>query len=156
MKAWIEDRAEMEKILERAAVGRLGLVTDEGPYIVPLNFAYRDGCIYVHTGIEGRKLEEIQKNPYVCFEVDELLEIVPNEQPCLFTTYYRSVITWGMARLVEDDAEKMKGLELLLKKYASNTKHEPVPEHALAIVNVCEIRVEKMTGKANLPEGGPG
>ena len=152
MKKWIEDRAEMEEIVNRASVGRLGLADAEEPYIVPLNFVYHDGCIYFHTGIEGRKLEIIEKNPQVCFEVDEECELVVNEQSCLSTAYYYSVIAWGKARLLEETEDKMKALELLVAKYAGDKKCEPVPEHALAIVNVCEIRVEKMTGKANLPE----
>ena len=156
MKTWIENRGEMERILRDAPVGRLGLLTEDGPYVVPLNFAYQDGSIYFHTGLEGRKLEAIRRNPRVCFEVDELLEVVPHEQACLFTAYYRSVFAWGNARLLDENAEKMRGLELLLKKYAPTATYEPPPEHALAIVTVCEIRVEEMTGKANLPDAGAG
>jgi nitroimidazol reductase NimA-like FMN-containing flavoprotein (pyridoxamine 5'-phosphate oxidase superfamily) len=155
MKTWIEDRGEMEDILRRAEVGRLGMLTEDGPYIIPLNFVFADGCIYFHTGLEGRKLDAIAKNPGVCFEVDEQIEIVINVQGCLSTAYYRSVIAWGTARLLDDDTGKMKALELLLAKYAGEGKCEPPPEHALAIVNVCEIRVEKMTGKANLPDASP-
>ena len=157
MKTQIENREEMEEILERALVGRLGLALDDGPYIVPLNFAYGDGRIYFHTGLEGRKLEGIRQNPRVCFEADEMLEVVLNEeQSCLSTTYYRSVIAWGKARLLESDEEKMRALELLLKKHAGKRKFELPPEHALAIVNVCEIEIDKMTGKANLPDSEPG
>ena len=155
MKTWIEKREEMEAILQRAEVGRLGLVTEDGPYVVPLNFAYADGCIYIHTGLEGRKLEAIGKDPRACFEVDEQLEIAINEQSCLSTAYYRSVIASGTARMLDDYAEKMKALELLVKKYAGDRTCEPPPEHALAIVGVCEIRVETMTGKANLPDASP-
>jgi nitroimidazol reductase NimA-like FMN-containing flavoprotein (pyridoxamine 5'-phosphate oxidase superfamily) len=152
MKQWIEDRQEMEKILGRASVGRLGLIADEEPYVVPLNFVYHDGAIYFHTGLEGRKLESIEKNPHVCFEVDEEIDIVVNEQSCLSTAYYYSVIAWGKARLLEETEEKAKALDLLVAKHAGDKKGEPIPEHALAIVNVCEIRIEKMTAKANLPD----
>lgn len=152
MKTVIENREEMEQILKRAEVGRLGLITDEGPYVVPLNFVYDDGCLYFHTGLEGRKLEAIEKNPGVCFEVDEQLEIVINEQGCLSTAYYRSVIAWGTAHLLDDTAEKMKALELLLAKYAGDHPYETPPDYALAIVTVCEIPIDKMTGKANLPD----
>ena len=152
MKQWIEDRREMEDILERASVGRLGLISDEEPYVVPVNFVYHDGCIYFHTGLEGRKIESIERNPHVCFEVDEQVEIIVNEQACLSTVYYYSVIAWGKARLLEETGDKMRALELLVAKYAAGKKCEPVPEHALPIVNVCEIRAEKMTAKANLPD----
>ena len=155
MKELIESREDMEQILERSAVGRLGLITRDGPYIVPLNFAYKDGSIYFDSGLEGRKLEAIRENPRACFEVDELLEIVPHEQPCLFTTYYRSVIAWGTVRVLDEEAEKMKGIRLLLDKHAPGGAYDPPPDHALAIVTVCEMTVEEMTGKANLPDGGP-
>ncbi len=156
MKVWLESREQMEDILSRVSVGRLGLAAKDGPYVVPLNFAYNDGHIYFHTGLEGKKLDIIRENPRVCFEVDEMLELVPNEQPCLFTAYYRSVVAMGTARLVESDEQKLKALELLLEKYAGGKDYEPPPEHALAIVTVCDIEVDTMTGKANLPEGGPG
>jgi alanyl-tRNA synthetase len=37
---------EIAQILGRAAVGRLGLIADGEPYVVPLNFAYADGRIF--------------------------------------------------------------------------------------------------------------
>lgn len=152
MKKWIEDREEIEDIIGRAAVGRLGLVADGEPYVVPLNFAYQGGRIYFHTGLEGRKLEMIQKNPRVCFEVDEQIEVVISEQACLSTAHYCSVIAWGTARLLDGTEDKMKALELLVAKYAGDTECEPLPEHALSIVNVCEIEIDTMTAKANLAD----
>ena len=155
MKVVIEDRAEMQGILDRAQVGRLGLADENEPYVVPLNFVYSDGHIYFHTGLEGRKLDIMWKNPRVCFEVDEILEVVINEETtCFSTAYYKSVIAWGNARLLDDDTEKMKALDLLMQKYAEGKKYEPIPEHTLAIVTVCEMKIDKMTGKANLPDDG--
>lgn len=155
MKTWIEDKKEIEKILDKALVGRLGVIVDGEPYVVPLNFAYAGGRIYFHTGLEGRKLAALGARIPVCFEVDDLIEIVPNEQACLFTAYYRSVIITGASRLLEDDGEKMRAIEFLLKKYGAGFSFEPPPEHALAIVNVCEIIPDRITAKANLP-GEPG
>jgi nitroimidazol reductase NimA-like FMN-containing flavoprotein (pyridoxamine 5'-phosphate oxidase superfamily) len=155
MKVVIEDRAEMQAIFGRAQVGRLGLADENEPYVVPLNFVYSDGRICFHTGLEGRKLDIMWKNPRVCFEVDEILEVVINEETtCFSTAYYKSVIAWGSVRVLDDAAEKMKALDLLMEKYAAGKKYEPIPEYALAIVNVCEIKIEEMTGKANLPDDG--
>lgn len=156
MKVWIENQKEIQEILDKAAVGRLGVIVDGEPYIVPLNYVYAGGRIYFHTGLEGRKLAALGGQAPVCFEVDELLEIVPNEQVCLFTAYYRSVIITGKSRLLESDEDKMRALEHMLKKYGAGASFEPPPVHALAIVNVCEITPERITAKANLPEGGPG
>ena len=153
MKKWIEDEKEIEEILARATVGRLGLADGGEPYVVPLNFVYGNGCIYFHAGLEGRKIEMLNKNPRVCFEVDELTEIVVNrEASCFSTAHYRSVIALGTARFLESAEEKMDALDLLMEKYANGEKYEPIAEHTLAIVNVCEIKIEKMTCKASVPD----
>jgi len=156
VKIWIENQDEIREILERALVGRLGVIAGGEPYIVPLNYVYAGGRIYFHTGLEGRKFEGIGGDRPACFEVDELLEIVPNEQACLYTAYYRSVIIMGKTRLLEDENEKMRALEFLLKKYTGAVPVEPPPVHALAIVNVCEITPDRITAKANLPATEPG
>ena len=36
------------------------------PYALPMNFAYRDQSIYLHSGPEGHKLELLEKNSNVC------------------------------------------------------------------------------------------
>jgi nitroimidazol reductase NimA-like FMN-containing flavoprotein (pyridoxamine 5'-phosphate oxidase superfamily) len=152
VKTWIEDRSENEDILKRMLVGRLGLASNGEPYIVPLNYAYEGGRIYFHTGLEGRKLEALQKSPRVCFEVDELLGVIPQEQACLFTTHYRSVMVWGTARLLRAEAEKMNALQLLVRKYGAGKEYETPPKEALDLVSVCEIEIDTMSGKANLPD----
>jgi nitroimidazol reductase NimA-like FMN-containing flavoprotein (pyridoxamine 5'-phosphate oxidase superfamily) len=153
MKKWLENTQEMETILAGAPVGRLGLADDGEPYVVPLNFVYGGGRIYFHAGLEGRKIDMLKKNPRVCFEVDELKEVVVNkEASCFSTAYYQSVIAWGSARFLESDEEKLKALDLLMQKYAAGAQYEAIAEHTLAIVNVCEIKIDSMTGKANAPD----
>ena len=66
----IKDRAEIEEVLREAQVGRLGTSVDGQPYVVPLSFAYHDGNIIFHGAREGKKMEDIARNPRVCFEVD--------------------------------------------------------------------------------------
>ena len=153
MKKWIESQDEMAEILGRAAVGRLGLIADGEPYIVPLNFAYADGRIYFHSGLQGRKIEAIQKSPRACFEVDEIQDlIVDQQQSCLSGTRYHSVIAWGIVRRLESEPEKMKVLDCLLKKYAAGKTYQLPPQNMLAIVNVYEMQVDKMSAKANVPD----
>lgn len=152
MKTWIEDRVEIEDILTRAPVGRLGLLSNGEPYVVPLNFAYDNGRVYFHSGLEGRKVEALRENPRVCFEVDDIQKFILHEQACLSTTYYRSVIMWGRARLLLSEAEKMKGLDLLLRKYAGGKGYEPPPKEMLELVCVFEVEIEKITGKASVPD----
>ncbi|HJO06699.1 MAG TPA: pyridoxamine 5'-phosphate oxidase family protein, partial [Chloroflexota bacterium] len=55
----ITDPAAIEKILRRADVCRVGMIADGEPYVVPLNFGYRDGKVYFHSFSSGRKIDAI-------------------------------------------------------------------------------------------------
>gem|GEM_PF-4933292 len=56
--------------------------------------------------------------------------MVPGETPCTFGIYYRSVIGTGEASLVMDQAEKLRGLDLISKKYAGYAPAEYPRQHS--------------------------
>lgn len=141
----IKDRQTIESILERAKVCRLGLCSDGVPYVVPLSFGYEDHRLYFHSAPEGRKIEIIEENPNVCFEVDVDEEYVPADVPCDWTVRYRSVIGFGKACLLEDAEEKRKALDVILGHYARGPFE--YAEGALDKVAVIEVEVESLTGK---------
>lgn len=144
----IGDKAEVEEALREAAVGRLGTCSGGRPYVVPLSFVYHEGKIYFHGAANGKKMTDIALNLRVCFEVDES-ELMPAEDPCSFNFRYRSVIANGTARVIEDPAERLAALRLLVEKYApgrgGTLTEERVRDSAgLAVV---EIAIEEMVGK---------
>ena len=63
--------AECAEILSRVSFGRLGCAHDNQPYVVPVNFAYESGDIYVISTL-GQKIEWMRENPRVCVLVDEI------------------------------------------------------------------------------------
>lgn len=144
----IRDRTEVEAVLREAAVGRLGTCSDGRPYVVPLSFVYRDGKIYFHGAAEGKKMADIALNPRVCFEVDEA-ELMPAEDPCSFNFRFRSVIADGTARVIEDPAERLAALRLLVEKYAPGKGGTLTEERVRgsASLAVVEIVIEEMVGK---------
>ena len=142
---------DAENLLKKASVGRLGTACQNEPYIIPLNFVYTDGKIFFHCAIKGKKIEYITRNPRVCFEVDEFISLGGGEKACDFTTYYRSVISYGQARIIENSKEKAEALQKLLEKYTTERPEPVFNETMLRRVKVIEIVIEKLTGKQNLP-----
>ena len=144
----INDKAVMERVLVEAEVGRLGTSADGRPYVVPLSFAYHDGKIVIHGAKIGKKMENIARNPRVCFEVDKS-EIIPADDPCGFAYKYESVIANGTARFIENPVEKAASLRLLVDKYAPGKGSQMTEERVEAFTNltVVEITVEEMVGK---------
>jgi nitroimidazol reductase NimA-like FMN-containing flavoprotein (pyridoxamine 5'-phosphate oxidase superfamily) len=138
---------EAEAFLGTAEVLRLGMADVDGPYVVPVNFGYADGRLYVHGPGDGRRLDAIARDPRVCFEADEC-EIVRAEKPCGFTARFRSVIGYGTARVLSSDAEKRRGLDVIMRQYAATG--DGIPEATLAKTTVIEIEIESMEGKRHL------
>jgi nitroimidazol reductase NimA-like FMN-containing flavoprotein (pyridoxamine 5'-phosphate oxidase superfamily) len=150
----MRNREAMEALLDAAAVCRLGLSPgpeDDGfPYVVPVHFAYQQGRIYIHSACQGRKMERMKKNGRVCVEVDECLGLKAAGKACGYGSRYRSVIAFGTARLVEEEAAKRRALQLLMGKYAKRRRGRESwvfsgPE--VSRVAVIEIEIERMTGK---------
>jgi uncharacterized protein len=142
----ITDRGEIEKILNQAEVLRLAMCDDNGPYIVAMNFAYEDGCIYLHSASEGRKIDILKKDDRVAFQTDIGAELVMYEEASRCTTKYMSVFGTGRAVLVEDKAEKTDALDKIMTRYTGKTGHT-YPDKVLEMTLVIKVRIEDMTGK---------
>src|SRR5437762_11892090 len=69
LKQFTEEEAL--SLLSEGRLGHLGCVTQEGPYVVPINYIFHDGNIYIHS-FWGAKIEALRQNPKVCLQVDKL------------------------------------------------------------------------------------
>ncbi len=144
-KQLIPDEAVTE-ILEKGRHGVLGVSGDDNyPYTVPLSYVYHDGKIYFHCAKSGHKLDAIQRNDKVSFCVIDQDEIIPKE----FTTYFRSVIVFGRARILVDDGDKHHAMQQLVRKYSPGFEREGADEIKQAWNALCvvEITPEHITGK---------
>lgn len=136
---------ESVAILQRMTNGTLSLHGDDGyPYAIPVSYVYADGKLYFHTAVKGHKVDAIRRDAKVSFCVVEQDDIKPAE----FTTYFRSVIAFGKARILEDEGEKLSALRLLADKYSSGEAGMEAEiakgfNHLLMV----EITVEHLTGK---------
>ena len=151
----ITDEAQIEKILDTAKVLRLGLAVDNEPYVVPMNY----GCkkengklvLFLHSAVQGKKLDMIRSNPRVFFELDCDLTPFAGEKPCQYGLAYSSVMGRGKARIVEDVQEKMEAMTVLMKTQTG--KDFSFNERLVSIVAVIRIDVEEYTAKHRpLPE----
>jgi len=138
-------REDIEEIIRRAQVCRLALCEGDRPYVVPLCFGYEEDSLYFHCAPSGRKLEILEKNRNVCFEMDVDYELVPGETPCTWGVRYRSVIGFGRASWVRDPEAKRDALEIIMRHYSDGMA--AFPEEALARTVVIRVAVDAITGK---------
>lgn len=133
-------------ILQRQNVGTLALAKNgDYPYAVPLNYVYYNGKIYFHCAITGHKIDIIKKQNKASFCIIDEDTVVPEK----YTTFYRSVIVFGKAEIVEDDAEKMAALKELSYKYISKDDKAHLKEINGAWNRTCvfSLSVDYVSGK---------
>lgn len=145
------DLPELEAALAQATVVHLAMADEGRPYVVPLNFGYADGCLYLHGAREGRKMDILRRHPVVCFNLITDEAVVPAAGPagCNFTSRYRSITGEGRVEFLDDDAARRRGLDIILGHYAPGPfTYQP---EVLARTCVFRVVVVSMTGKkANL------
>ena len=148
MRRFKQALTELEciNILENATSGVLSLISSGFPYGVPLNFIYLNNSIYFHSAKVGKKIEAIKENPNASFTVIYQDEIVPLK----LTSYFRSVIVFGKAKILTDET-KIKDIMLKLgRKYAPNLDEERIESEINKAQNhfsVFKLEILKMTGK---------
>lgn len=141
----ITDRAEMEDILRRAEIVNIAMVDAGEPYVVPMNFGYAAGAIYVHGALAGRRASVLAAKARVCFEVYVDYELKRGEDACAFSSKFRSVIGYGKAVFLSGRDEKVAGLDILMSKFAKPPF--VYNDKALEKTAVIRIDIESMTGK---------
>ena len=148
-KLMAEERAR--ETLERGFCGRLATVGEDGaPYCVPLLYVCMDGEVFVHnTRARGHLRENVDREPRVCFEVDEAGEVFAYGRfECDSTVAYRSVIVFGRIRVVEELPTKRRFCDGLMAKYAKKDWERPKGFYPrIDQITVYAISVERMSGK---------
>ncbi len=151
-KKEIKTKKTMIALLKTCPVGRLGTTGRDGyPMIKPLNFAYQDGKIFFHSARAGEKIDDINRNNRVCFEVDLPIALVRSKgSPCKAHYLYQSVIIRGKAHVVRDESERICALTQLMQKYQPDGFCTEFPEDKLRLTEVIRIDIEEMVGKEDL------
>lgn len=146
-----KDRAvpkeQAEKLLRESSFGVLSMTGKNGyGYGVPLNYVYRDNCIYFHCAAEGYKLDCIACNNKVSFCVIGNAKPLPDK----FSYQYECAIAFGRASEVTGQ-EKIEALKAILEKYSSGYMEKGLSyiQNDAGITKLIRIDVEHITGKQN-------
>ena len=139
--------AECIEILMKNTSGVFAVLGDNGyPYAVPLSYIYDSGSLYFHCAKSGHKLDAIKNCDKVSFCVIDQDLVVPEK----YTTYFRSVIIFGRASVVDQEDEIRSTIEKLAIKYYpddSKDNRDYVIEKEYKNMCMVKIQVEHMTGK---------
>jgi nitroimidazol reductase NimA-like FMN-containing flavoprotein (pyridoxamine 5'-phosphate oxidase superfamily) len=134
------------QLLAEGEYGFLATVGADGQaYGVPLNYVFKNNCLYFHCALEGHKLDNIRANNKVSFCVVGRAKVIPEK----FTTAYESAVAFGTASEVQGN-EKHEAMLSLLEKYSHEFMEEgkKTIDKYIKITTVIKIDIRHITGKA--------
>jgi nitroimidazol reductase NimA-like FMN-containing flavoprotein (pyridoxamine 5'-phosphate oxidase superfamily) len=139
----------VESAARLLAEGEYGVLATAGmdgqAYGVPLNYVFKNSCLYFHCALEGHKLDNIRANNKVSFCVVGRARVLPEK----FTTSYESAIAFGTASEVQG-SEKVEAMLSLLEKYSPDFIEEgkKTIDKYIKMTTVIKIDINHITGKA--------
>ena len=144
----VEDKSKIEGIIQSCNICYVGMADRSGvPYVLPMNFGYKDGVIYLHSAQDGSSISILEMNPNLCvtFCTDADLVWQNEEVACSYRMRCVSVICHGKVIFEEDFNEKIKALNIIMSQYSSRefTYSDPSVEN----VKIWKVYVDKYSAK---------
>lgn len=145
----LEFKPELEEIINKCDLCHVAMVDkDNMPYVLPFNFGYGNGEIYLHSAQQGKKIDILKNNNNVCvaFSTDYNLRYQSEDVACSYSWKYRSVLAYGKVEFITDFNKKVDALNTFMRNYSDRkfTYNDP----AVKDVNCYKVVIEKLDGRA--------
>lgn len=143
-----KDQALIESIIRECDICFIGVVTPEmTPYVLPMNFGYKDGVIYLHSAPTGRVISALENNPSICVSFSNHRELAFQNQEvaCSYRMKSSSVVAFGKVAFVDDMAEKREALDIIMDQYSDLDFSYSDP--AVRNVKIWRVEIEEISCK---------
>lgn len=144
----IEEPERIETLIRSCKVCFVGMADEKGhPYVLPMNFGYEKGVIYLHSAQEGRSIRTMEKNRNICVTFCSEPELIRQhpDVACSYRMRATSVVCEGEVRFEEDFTEKEKALDIIMRQYTEKKFTYSAP--AVNNVKIWKLTIEKVAAK---------
>ena len=158
-----KDRARdddwIKEFLHRAPFGVMAVSYKDQPFTNTRQYVYDEAAnaIYMHGAKKGHTPAVIAANDRVCFSVSEMGRLIPADEAVEVSVEFAGVMVFGKAVVVDDEAEAIHALQLLMEKYFFHLQpgkdYRPAEPKDLKITAVFRIDIESWSGKEKKVEG---
>ena len=145
---FITNQKEIDEIIGKCQVCYVSMVDENNlPYVLPFNFGYHDGVIFLHSSQKGHKIDILRNNPSVCiaFSTDHQLRYQSEQMACSYSMKYRSVLAFGKVEFIDDLEKKIEFMNTVMSNYTD--RDFKYSEPSLREVCTYFVKVEKFTAK---------
>ena len=142
----ITGRENIEPILRACKTCRVAMSAEGMPYVIPLNFGYtwdESGLtLYFHSGLKGKKIDALRKDPRVCFELDTEDGLTGEGYlACRYSFAFSSIVGYGSVQFAQDNEEKRHGFDIIMQ-HQTGRGGWTYTDAALSVAEVFWVRAD--------------
>lgn len=136
-------------ILDDGFLCHVGYVIDGKPYVTPTSYWREGDHVYWHGSSASRMLRTLQGGVDCCFTVAHIDGLVLARSAFHHSINYRSVMLFGTAHKVEDEAGKLAALERFVERLYPGRWRElrPVTAQEAKATTVLHMKIDEGSGK---------
>lgn len=143
------EREKIEEIINKADVCRIAMADGNVPYIVTMNFGYMaepKRKLFFHCAPQGRKLDILRKNNYVCFEMDIDHQIFKGGKGCDWGMKFSSIVGYGNITIITESSAKIEALNCIMDHYDGGGNYS-YDERMVGKTTILMLDITEMTAK---------
>lgn len=149
------DRATLNAILDEGFVCHVGFVVDGRPFVIPTSYARLGDRLFIHGSAASRMVRNLSGGLPVCVTVTLVDGLVLARSAFHHSINYRSVVIFGRATVVEDEAEKAQVLEAFVEHIIPGRSADVRAPNAQELKATSVLALPLVEASAKLRTGPP-
>ncbi len=143
------DRETVYGILDAGLMCHVGYVIDGQPYVTPTAYWREEDRVYWHGSSASKMLRNLETGIPCCFTVAILDGLVLARSGFHSSINYRSLMAFGQAEKLEDEAEKLRTLEVFSERLTPGRWDElkPPSQQELKATTVLTMKLDEVVAK---------
>jgi len=145
----VYDRETVYRILDEGFICHVGFAVDGQPFVIPTSYGRKKENLYIHGSAASRMLRQMKDGIALCVTVTLLDGLVVARSVFNHSMNYRSVVTVGLEKLVEDPEERLAALRVLSEHIIPGRWEEARQpnERELKATSVLRVPIEEFSAK---------
>lgn len=149
------DRETIYKILDEAFICHVGFIVDNQPFVIPTAYGRKENTLYIHGSAASRMMREMSKGIDVCITITLIDGLVLARSAFHHSMNYRSVVIFGKAEILRDEAEKNDALFAFTEHLIPHRWNEVREPNAKELKGTTVLKLEINEASAKIRTGDP-
>lgn len=149
------ERASIYKILDEGFVCHVGFAVDDQPFVLPTAYARVDDKLLIHGSAASRMMRALASEIDVCVSVTLVDGLVLARSAFHHSMNYRSVVVFGKAQVIRDEAKKTDALRAFTEHIVPGRWSEIRPPNKKELKGTLVLSLALAEASAKTRTGAP-